>query len=97
MPLNLLLLGSLIVRGFSIYVLAKTPREHGSARSPGAFNYGTGYAAPLLIFIIVLEYSTIAPIILVFGALYFGITYVVYKYQFLYGRYKERRSAAEDS
>ncbi|KAI8331578.1 hypothetical protein BC941DRAFT_474913 [Chlamydoabsidia padenii] len=95
MPLKLLLLGSLIVRGFSIYVLAKTPREHGSARSPGAFNYGTGYADPLLIFIIVLEYSTISPIILVFGALYFAITYIVYKYQFLYVYFRPYEAAGQ--
>lgn len=86
MPLKLLSLGSLIVRGFSVWFYAKTPREHATARSPEAFNYGSGYPQPLLIFIIVLVYSTISPIILVFGTLYFAITYVVYKYQFLYGK-----------
>lgn len=87
MPLNLLLLGSLIVRGFSIYFLANTPRSHANARSPDAFNYGSSYPQPLLIFIIVLEYATISPIICVFGTLYFIMAYIVYKYQFLYGKY----------
>lgn len=43
MPLNLLLLGSLIIRGFSVYFLSKSPREHASARAPDTFNYGAGY------------------------------------------------------
>ncbi|ORZ21529.1 hypothetical protein BCR42DRAFT_488586 [Absidia repens] len=95
MPLKLLLLGSLIVRGFSIWFYAKTPREHANARSPEAFNYGSGYPQPLLIFIIVLEYSTISPIILVFGTLYFAITYVVYKYQFLYVYFRPYEAAGQ--
>ncbi|CAO3588215.1 unnamed protein product [Absidia cylindrospora] len=95
MPLNLLLLGSLIVRGFSIYFLAKTPREHANARAPDSFNYGAGYPAPLLIFIIVLVYSTVAPIILIFGSLYFAITYVVYKYQFLYVYFRPYEAAGQ--
>ncbi|CAO3590036.1 unnamed protein product [Absidia cylindrospora] len=95
MPLKLLLVGSLIVRGFSIWFYAKTPREHANARSPEAFNYGSGYPQPLLIFIIVLEYSTISPIILVFGTLYFAITYVVYKYQFLYVYFRPYEAAGQ--
>ncbi|KAI9316332.1 hypothetical protein BX666DRAFT_227509 [Dichotomocladium elegans] len=84
MPLNLLLLGALIVRGFNHFFLCKTPRDHAENRAPWAFNYGTGYPPPLLIFIIVLAYSTISPIILLFGTVYFCIAYLVYKYQFLY-------------
>ncbi|KAI8097594.1 uncharacterized protein BX664DRAFT_293215 [Halteromyces radiatus] len=95
MPLNLLQPGSLIVSGFFIYFYAKTPRQHAYARSPGSFNYGAGYPSPLLIFIIVLEYSTISPIILVFGALYFGITYIVYKYQFLYVYFRPYEAAGQ--
>ncbi|KAI8344019.1 hypothetical protein BC941DRAFT_497389 [Chlamydoabsidia padenii] len=93
MPLNLLLLGSLIVRGFSIYFLAKTPRNHANARSPDAFNYGSSYPQPLLIFIIVLEYSTIAPAICVFGTLYFVMAYIVFKYQFLYVYFRPYEAA----
>ncbi|KAG2219900.1 hypothetical protein INT45_008537 [Circinella minor] len=61
-----------------------TPRDYATNRAPWSFNYGTGYPPPLLIFIIVLEYSTISPIVLLFGTIYFCITYMVYKYQFLY-------------
>ncbi|CAO3630309.1 unnamed protein product [Cunninghamella blakesleeana] len=94
MPLNLLLLGSLIVRGFSVY-FSRSPREHASARAPDSFNYGIGYPAPLLIFIIVLEYSVISPIILVFGCIYFCTTYFVYKYQFLYVYFRPYEAAGE--
>lgn len=83
--MNLLLLGALIVRGFYHAFICKTPRDHAENRAPWSFNYGTGYPVPLLVFIIVLEYSCISPIIMVFGAIYFCFTYVVYKYQFLYG------------
>lgn len=86
MPLSLLLFGALIVRGFSHVFLCKTPRDYASNRAPWAFNYGTGYPPLLLIFIIVLEYSSISPIILLFGTIYFCIAYVVYKYQLLYGK-----------
>lgn len=86
MPLSLLLFGALIIRGFSHVFLCKTPRDYASNRAPWAFNYGTGYPPLLLIFIIVLEYSSISPIILLFGTIYFCIAYVVYKYQLLYGK-----------
>ncbi|KAK4513964.1 transport between ER and Golgi ATPase protein [Mucor velutinosus] len=84
MPLNLLLLGAIIVRGFTHMFLCRTPREHAENRAPWSFNYGIGYPVPLLVFAIVFEYSLICPIILLFGTVYFCFTYVVYKYQFLY-------------
>ncbi|KAI8062111.1 hypothetical protein BC940DRAFT_370479 [Gongronella butleri] len=92
-PLQLLLIGDVIVRSFWIYVLAKTPREISAARAPNSFNYGAGYPAPLLIFVIVLEYSTISPIILVAGLVYFCITYLVCKYQFLYVYFRPYEAA----
>ncbi|KAG0190793.1 hypothetical protein DFQ28_001517 [Apophysomyces sp. BC1034] len=87
MPLNLLLLGALIVRGVG-NALCKTPRDYAENQSPSAFNYGMEFPSLLIVFIIVLEYSTISPLILVFGTIYFCITYVVYKYQLLYGNQK---------
>lgn len=85
--MNLLLLGSLIVRGFYHLFLCDSPREHAENRAPWSFNYGTSYPVPLLIFVVVLEYSCISPLILLFGTLYFSFTYFVYKYQLLYGNY----------
>ncbi|OZJ03881.1 hypothetical protein BZG36_03954 [Bifiguratus adelaidae] len=84
MPLQLLLNGSAITRGFEFAFLCKTPREYAEALAPEQFKYGWHYPQPILVFIIVMVYSTIFPLILLFGTVYFCITYVVYKYQLLY-------------
>ena len=52
-------------------------------------NYGIVYPQAILVFVITLLYSVIQPLILVFGAVYFGIAYVVYKYKLLFGEYLE--------
>jgi hypothetical protein len=44
-------------------------------------NYGTVAPAILVIFVIVLSYAMVAPLILPFGAAYFAIGYVVWKNQ----------------
>ena len=43
--------------------------------------YGWVYPNFLLVIVITLAYSTIAPIILPVGILYFGLAYVIYLYQ----------------
>lgn len=48
-------------------------------------NYGVVFPQAILIFVITLLYSVIQPLILVFGAIYFGVAYVVYKYKLLFG------------
>lgn len=63
-------------------------------------NYGTVYPQALLVFIITLMYSVVSPLILPFGAIYFGMGYLVYKYKLLFGasratRASERRSLAD--
>lgn len=50
-------------------------------------NYGVVYPQAILVFVITLLYSVIQPLILVFGAVYFGMAYVVYKYKLLFGEY----------
>jgi hypothetical protein len=55
--------------------------------APAMYNYGWGYPMPVFIFIIVLIYSTMSPLILVFGTIYFCLAYLVLKYQLLYGLY----------
>lgn len=49
-------------------------------------NYGTVYPQAILIFVVTLLYSVIQPLIVFFGAAYFGIAYVVYKYKLLFGQ-----------
>lgn len=48
-------------------------------------NYGAVYPQAILVFVITMLYSVIQPLILFFGAAYFGISYVVYKYKLLFG------------
>lgn len=48
-------------------------------------NYGTVYPQAILIFVITLLYSIAQPLILIFGAVYFGTAYLVYKYKLLFG------------
>ncbi|KAI9280733.1 hypothetical protein BY458DRAFT_450940 [Sporodiniella umbellata] len=93
MPMNLLLLGSLIIRGFFHVFLCSSPREHAENRAPWAFSYGTMYPVPLLIFVVVLEYSCISPLILLFGTIYFCFGYFVFKYQLLYVYFRPYEAA----
>lgn len=48
-------------------------------------NYGVVYPQAILIFTIIMLYSVVQPLIVIFGALYFGVAYVVYKYKLLFG------------
>lgn len=48
-------------------------------------NYGAVYPQAILVFVITILYSIIQPVILIFGAVYFGVAYVVYKYKLLFG------------
>lgn len=50
-------------------------------------NYGVVYPQSILIFVVTMLYSVIQPIILIFGAVYFGCSYLVYKYKLLFGTF----------
>ncbi|KAF9935549.1 hypothetical protein BGZ67_003356 [Mortierella alpina] len=82
-PLQLLQFGDVIEQTFR-GTLSKTPRDYAEARAPPELHDGVVYANATLSFVIVLIYSCIKPLILVFGSVYFAIGYVVYKYQLLY-------------
>ncbi|OUM63314.1 hypothetical protein PIROE2DRAFT_10155 [Piromyces sp. E2] len=90
LPLQLINPGSFIMNLIlRLFKFCKTPREYSNASDPViiSLNYGYHYTIPLLIFVIALTYSCIAPLILIFGCLYFVIAYIIYKYQFLYIHY----------
>ncbi|CAO3575199.1 unnamed protein product [Mortierella alpina] len=82
-PLQLLQFGDVIEQTFR-GALSKTPRDYAEARAPPELHDGVVYANATLSFVIVLIYSCIKPLILVFGSVYFAIGYVVFKYQLLY-------------
>ncbi|KAF9804257.1 hypothetical protein IEO21_09458 [Rhodonia placenta] len=85
MPLQLLSLGVMIPRIIYRICLTRTPRDFAELNAPPMINYGVVYPQAILIFVITLLYSVIQPLILIFGALYFGVAYVVYKYKLLFG------------
>lgn len=83
LPLQLLQISNVFLHSFQNFI-AKTPRDYALARSPPELSYGVVYANSTLIFVIIMIYSCVRPVILVFGAIYFAIGYLTYKYQLLY-------------
>ncbi|KAJ1742306.1 phosphate metabolism protein 7 [Coemansia sp. RSA 1821] len=77
-----------IVRLALRYILpllfAKTPRKICNAETPAEFDWATSIPTHSLIFLMGFSYSFIAPIVNCFAAVYFGLFYLVYRYQFLY-------------
>ncbi|KAI0638316.1 DUF221-domain-containing protein [Trametes polyzona] len=95
MPLQLLNLGIIIPRLFYRLFITRTPRDFAELNAPPMINYGIVYPQAILIFVITLLYSVIQPLILVFGAVYFGVAYVVYKYKLLFVFYKPYESQGQ--
>lgn len=86
-PIQLLQIGPILVQQFYCWFLCKTPRDFAEVYAPRMYNFGWGYPVPVFMFVVVLVYSTISPLILVFGVIYFAMTYLVCKYQLLYGKF----------
>lgn len=82
-PIQLLLIGDVFKQSFHGF-LSRTPRDYAETRAPPEQHIGVVYSNATLAFVIVLIYSCMKPIILLFGLLYFTLGYVVYKYQVLY-------------
>ncbi|WVQ84128.1 hypothetical protein IAT38_006275 [Cryptococcus sp. DSM 104549] len=95
MPLQLLNLGPLLSLGFARAFRTKTPRDYAEANAPPMLNYGWVYPPALLVFTITMVYSVMSPLILVFGAIYFGIAYLVFKYKLLFVYFKPYESNGE--
>jgi len=95
MPLQLLNLGVIIPRLLYRVFITRTPRDYAELNAPPMINYGVVYPQAILIFVITLLYSVIQPLILIFGAMYFGIAYVVYKYKLLFVFYKPYESQGQ--
>lgn len=69
-----------------IYMGKLIPRiDFAELNAPPMINYGVVYPQAILIFVITILYSVVQPLIVIFGAIYFGIAYVVYKYKLLFG------------
>ncbi|KAF6743962.1 hypothetical protein DFP72DRAFT_931006, partial [Ephemerocybe angulata] len=95
MPLQLLNLGVIIPRAFSLMFFTRTPRDFAELNAPPMINYGVVYPQAILMFVITLLYSVWHPPIVIFGAIYFGVGYVVYKYKLLFVFYKPYESQGQ--
>ncbi|KAI9255766.1 hypothetical protein BDA99DRAFT_517557 [Phascolomyces articulosus] len=83
LPIQMLQIGAVILQ-LCWRTFCRTPRDYAETSAPRVYNYGWGYPAPVFMFVVILVYSTSAPIILIFGTLYYCFAYVVFKYQLLY-------------
>ncbi|KAJ2162875.1 phosphate metabolism protein 7 [Coemansia sp. RSA 552] len=81
---ELLQIARLALRYILPLLFAKTPRKICDAETPAEFDWGTSIPTHSLIFLMGFSYSFIAPIVNCFAAVYFGLFYLVYRYQFLY-------------
>ncbi|KAH9979789.1 hypothetical protein BJV74DRAFT_946869 [Russula compacta] len=95
MPLQLLNLGIILPRIILRLLITRTPRDFAELNAPPVINYGTVYPQAILIFVITLLYSIAQPLILIFGAVYFGVAYLVYKYKLLFVFYKPYESQGQ--
>ncbi|EMD32395.1 hypothetical protein CERSUDRAFT_108829 [Gelatoporia subvermispora B] len=95
MPLQILNLGVLVPRLLYRMFITRTPRDYAELNAPPMINYGAVYPQSILIFVITLLYSVIQPLILIFGAVYFGVAYLVYKYKLLFVFYKPYESQGQ--
>lgn len=84
MPLQLLNIGQLFFIAIYRIFFTLTPREYTELYTPAAINYGMVYPPAIMVFMLTLLYSVISPLILIFGAIYFGMGYLVYKYKLIY-------------
>ncbi|EGC33329.1 hypothetical protein DICPUDRAFT_88828 [Dictyostelium purpureum] len=74
----------LIIRNIKLRWLAKTRRQIDEITHQGPFSYGVAYATNLLILQLCLAYCTLSPFIVIFGVWYFGVTYLVCKYNIIW-------------
>ncbi|KAI0689783.1 hypothetical protein BC835DRAFT_1367443 [Cytidiella melzeri] len=95
MPLQLLNLGVILPRIVYRIFITRTPRDYAELNAPPMINYGVVYPQAILIFVMTLLYSVIQPLTLIFGAIYFGSAYVVYKYKLLFVFYKPYESQGQ--
>ncbi|KIK63926.1 hypothetical protein GYMLUDRAFT_241156 [Collybiopsis luxurians FD-317 M1] len=94
MPLQLLNLGVIVPR-MLMRGLTRTPRDFAELNAPPMINYGVVYPQAILMFTITLLYSVVQPLIVIFGAIYFGVAYMVYKYKLLFVFYKPYESQGQ--
>ena len=82
-PFQLVLLPNIFIRQVQRLCTVCTPRRRAAMLQAPTINIGTLYPQALLVFTLSVLYGIVSPLITIFGALYFGVAYVVVKYQLL--------------
>jgi len=67
---------------FIMTKVISTPKK--DLEKPPTYPYSSIYGQTSIIFLVVLTYSTISPLILPFGIIYFGLSYLTVKYNIIY-------------
>ncbi|KAI8608083.1 hypothetical protein BC830DRAFT_39856 [Chytriomyces sp. MP71] len=81
---------AILIWNACVKMFQNTPRQiHEMNLATSYLNFGILYPIHILIFIIGLVYSVVAPIILIPTAVYFGVGYLVYRNQLLFVYVKE--------
>ncbi|KAL9933257.1 hypothetical protein V8E36_007975 [Tilletia maclaganii] len=93
-PLGLLQLPYIINRTWS-RIWTITPREHAELNVPPMLYMGTVYPQALIIFTLSALYGIVSPRLPVFGAIYFGLAYLVNKYKLIFVFYKSYESRGQ--
>lgn len=88
-PAQLLLVGPLLLTWLTRLApwSRSSPRQLSDAYYPSvltSINYGLAYPVPLLVFTMGITYAPVAPLILPFCAVFFGLAHFIYKYLLLY-------------
>ncbi|CAG8720203.1 15301_t:CDS:2, partial [Acaulospora morrowiae] len=83
-PVQLLQGPEIFSAWFTRTFLARTPREYAEANAPPFLDYGQRLPPIILVFVVILVYSSITPLILLFGTIYFFFGYMTHKYLLLY-------------
>ena len=93
-PMQLLQLADIVNLAIQ-KMFSRTPRDYAEARAPPELPYGVVYSNATLAFVVILIYSCIKPMILVFGVIYFAVGYLVFKYQLLYVYFHPNESGGQ--
>ncbi|CAG8739646.1 6504_t:CDS:2, partial [Acaulospora morrowiae] len=83
-PVQLLQVPEIFSAWLTRTFFARTPREYAEANVPPFLDYGQRLPPIVLVFVVILVYSSITPLILLFGTIYFFLGYMTHKYLLLY-------------
>ncbi|KAJ2713766.1 hypothetical protein H4R19_002083 [Coemansia spiralis] len=93
-PIQLLQIGSISLAAFRRMV-CRTPRQFADAMRPNHIDWAFILPQPMLVFVIMATYSSLAPLVFVLAAVYYVIAYVVTKYLAYYVYARQFETAGE--